>query len=308
MLYRALPQIREAVLRRADLTAQGLSSTQTGLDWLQIAELNDEINSSVAELYDLLVTKYQDYFLASSFSITTAAGTQQYALPIDFHKMRGVEAQLGTTAGSAQWMTLKAMPFEERNLLSFYPTAWNVAGFPNVRYCVMGTQIWFMPTPLIPASVRIWYIPSPPKLVDALPVNPWPGAGKTVTEGTLVLVSGYVYEAVVAGATGTTQPTWPTTAGTVTDNTVTWALVGLPSQFATVLDTLARWDEFVVVDAAIKILVKAERDATPLMMRKAGLVKRIEDSASNRDAGSPKRIVDVHRMNSYPFGADWGDE
>lgn len=38
--------------------------------------------------------------------------------------------------------------------------------------------------------------------------------------------NGYYYRATVAGTTGTTEPTWPTSADTVSDGGVTWEYVG----------------------------------------------------------------------------------
>lgn len=53
------------------------------------------------------------------------------------------------------------------------------------------------------------------------------------------------------------------------------------------------WDEYIVVDAAIKALGKEESDVSVLMSRKAALMQRLESEAANRDAGNPSRIVDV---------------
>jgi hypothetical protein len=52
-----------------------------------------------------------------------------------------------------------------------------------------------------------------------------------------------------------------------------------------VMDGISGWTEYVIVDAAIKALRKEESDTQELMMEKNMLIKRINDSAQNRDAG-----------------------
>lgn len=58
------------------------------------------------------------------------------------------------------------------------------------------------------------------------------------------------------------------------------------------LDGLSGWTEYVVVDAAIKAREKEESDVSVLMARKQALLMRIEEAASNRDAGLPDTISD----------------
>ncbi len=53
------------------------------------------------------------------------------------------------------------------------------------------------------------------------------------------------------------------------------------------------WEEYIVVDAAIKMRVREESETQELMIAKAGLLKRIEEAAENRDAGAPEKIVDL---------------
>lgn len=53
------------------------------------------------------------------------------------------------------------------------------------------------------------------------------------------------------------------------------------------------WTEYVIVDAAIKALQKEESDVSVLMAQKMALIKRIEESSMNRDAGQPDTISDI---------------
>jgi len=66
------------------------------------------------------------------------------------------------------------------------------------------------------------------------------------------------------------------------------------------LDNPASWLEFVVVGAAIKMLVKIERDASALMYAHGQLTDRIEDSVQGMDFNGPRRIRDI--AYRYGFG------
>ena len=80
------------------------------------------------------------------------------------------------------------------------------------------------------------------------------------------------------------------------------------TQMTTDSDTvsdLMGWDEYVVVDAAIKCLQKEESDASLLMARKAELKRRIEAEATNRDAAGPDRIHQAGGMEDFNLDS-WG--
>lgn len=59
-------------------------------------------------------------------------------------------------------------------------------------------------------------------------------------------------------------------------------------------DGISGWLEYVIVDAAMKALVKEESDTSALEVRKDKLTQRIESAAENRDAGNPQTVVDVY--------------
>ena len=68
-----------------------------------------------------------------------------------------------------------------------------------------------------------------------------------------------------------------------------------------ILDGVSGWTEYVIVDAAIKALLKEESDTTVLMAQKLALIKRIEETAMNRDAGQADTISNVRT-----WGERWG--
>ena len=65
-----------------------------------------------------------------------------------------------------------------------------------------------------------------------------------------------------------------------------------------ILDGVSGWDEYIIVDAAIKALQKEESDVQVLMAQKAQLLHRIEAVSSNRDAGEPECASDVRGLYS----------
>lgn len=87
--------------------------------------------------------------------------------------------------------------------------------------------------------------------------------------------------------------------------------VPLPAQLSSDTDTFDGfngWQEFVVVDAAIKALEKEESPTDALQMRKQMLINRIESAAGNRDANFSARISDTRALdtrNGMGFSGDF---
>lgn len=73
-----------------------------------------------------------------------------------------------------------------------------------------------------------------------------------------------------------------------------------------ILDLVSGWSEYIICDAAIKALQKEESDVSIVMAQKMALIKRIEDSAMNRDVGQPDTISDTRSsLEAWGgFGAD----
>ena len=69
------------------------------------------------------------------------------------------------------------------------------------------------------------------------------------------------------------------------------------------LDGVSGWDEYVVIDAAIKCLQKEESDVSVLSGQKGAMIARIEAAASNRDVGNPMTVSDTQSGNcDFPTG------
>jgi hypothetical protein len=186
------------------------------------AELNGYINSSIAELHDLMIGAYDSEY-SVTYSDTTTTTTTDYSLPATFYKLKGVD--YGTTN---DFYALKPFNFNERNkdkALSFHSL-----GEPNIRYRIVGSQLKLSAAPDAGKTLRIWYVP----------------------------------------------------------------VATVLSADADTLDDLNQYYEYVVVDAAIKMLHKEESDVTILAAYKMDLRKRIETMAQNRDASASPSITDIY--------------
>lgn len=67
------------------------------------------------------------------------------------------------------------------------------------------------------------------------------------------------------------------------------------------MDGVNGWEEYVIVDAAIKALNKEESDVSVLLAQKAALQQRIITLSKNRDAGTADTITDVDIIDLDEF-------
>lgn len=195
----------------------------TDSDFISDTELLFYINSSYTELYDILVSSFEDYYVAPPTSFTISAGQTNYTLPTDFYKLRGVDYLVS----GSNYLTLPKFNFAKRNQNSLvFSTARRLSGR---EYRIVGNKLYIEPSESAPGSYRLWYTPSATLLVsDSDTVN---------------------------GVNG--------------------------------------WEEYIVVDTAIKMLAKEESDTSHLERQRARLLERITNLSQNRDYDQPETIADV---------------
>lgn len=144
-----LAQLKSQARDRADMANSQFVSD---------SELVNYINGSIAELHDLLIAAYDNEYFITEYTFSTVSGTDSYALPADFYKLRGIDSRVGTD----QWFTLQPFNFNERNskneLLSY------LAYGNNFRYRIMGSDLVFSPVPQGVYNIKLWYIPVATKL------------------------------------------------------------------------------------------------------------------------------------------------
>jgi hypothetical protein len=161
----SLAATRLAALQRAD---------RVNSNFVTLQELNSYINQSYTELYDLLVTTFEDYYVAAPIQFNTNGSQYQYPLPNGvltftnpinnttfvappFYKLLGVD--LGLNNASNGYVTVNRFEFINRNRFVYPNTASTIYGVFNLQYRVLGNIIEFIPTPSANQPIRIWYVP-----------------------------------------------------------------------------------------------------------------------------------------------------
>ena len=129
-------------------------------NFIETDELNFLINGSVAELHDLLVAAGSADYSIQDTTFTTVANVDNYPLPANFYKMKGVDAQIT----SDKWYSMRPFNFNERNRNN--DVTWGLINGPNIRYRLLGDNIKFSPAPEAPYAIRLWYTPTAPILVN----------------------------------------------------------------------------------------------------------------------------------------------
>lgn len=164
----SLGQIRLKAMQSAD---------RVNSNFVTVPEWNSFINIAMFELYDLLVTEYEDYFIQPVPAQFTVNGNDFiYPLPDGlltfqnglnnsqadfvappFYKLMGVDLALNNATNA--YVTINKFNFINRNRFVYPNTASTIYGVFNLQYRVMGTNIEFIPTPTSGQKVRLWYIP-----------------------------------------------------------------------------------------------------------------------------------------------------
>lgn len=330
-----LGQLRTASRQRADM----VNST-----FVSDAELNSYINASYYELYDLLVQKYGNDYYVKEYSFNLVGNQSRYDLPDDFYKLLGVDLEI--SSGPDGYVSLRPFSLAERNRYSTANVqTW--IGVTNLRYRLSGNKLWFTPSPQTGQTIRIWYIPRLAELVDevTLTVASLPVADDFFAIGNVTLTTPADWATGVTTTNAAANLATAINAATITNGDVTATANGnvitlvqadsaelalsvgnsaspTPTVGAStrlqlsassvgpgslVADGVSGWLEYVVTDAAIKMLQKEESDTSTLQFQKAALIKRIEAAGENRDAGSPATIADVQWTNgTWPFGNGFG--
>lgn len=113
-------------------------------------ELTSYVNASIAELYDILVSRFEDYYILDTTE-TVASGADTIPLPTGFYKLKGLDFDIG----GGKYETVRPFQFVERNE-TFDP---GFGTYPRMRYRVLGTYIKLTPPEFAPGNYRVWYIP-----------------------------------------------------------------------------------------------------------------------------------------------------
>ena len=152
----SLGELRQRAQERAD---------RVNSQFVTMPEWNFNINQAYYELYDLLTTVYEDYYVAPRLQFQTDGTSQQYDLPNGqnysgapaFYKLYGVD--LGLDSSTNAWVTIKKFNFIQRNQYVYPQNTSTFLGVFNLRYRVIGSKIMFIRTPSAGQFVGLWYYP-----------------------------------------------------------------------------------------------------------------------------------------------------
>jgi len=282
----SLTELRTLTRQRADMeNSQFVDDT----------ELTRYLNNSWGELYNLIIDNFNEDYYTTTNTFTLTSGTDSYSLPSDFYKLRGVDLVVTTTES----VPLRRYNWAERTRNSVTVRA------RDYRYRVQKGSIVFTPVPSTSDSIKIFYIPSPRKLESVTPSGVTRGTTTTYTVSSHSFVADDVVNVsnFLADNYNSQQTVQSVTSTTIVTDLNSSALSD-PTSIGTVesvFDFYSGWDEYVIIDSAIKMLLKEEADVTALLLQKNQLRERIITESQNRDAGEPQTVTDVVSYQKFYY-------
>lgn len=305
---------------------------QLNSSFLSTSEWNRNIMGSYKELYDLLIAAYgNDYYVNTPIYFTTDGTTYLYALPDGstsftgtisgssttppaFYKLLGVD--LGLSTSNDSWVTIRPFNFADRNRYAV-PNFQSFYGVTNLRYRLDGNKLWLTPIPASGQRIQVWYVPRPSDIQPEV-ICGTTSASTTVTcTDTSNLSTGMSVQApgslslfpagtTISSITANTSFVVSNAATATSSNTLVRAWID-----STTIDGVSGWEEYVIVDAALKAMGKEESDVSLLAQQKMAMVKRLQDMAANRDAANPSTVADVQWSDFWwptgsGSGSGWG--
>lgn len=308
-------------------------SDQLNSSFIAVSEWNKYVSGSYKELYDLLIAAYgSEYHVATPAQFTTDGSSQLYPLPNGvlsftngitqatftapaFYKLLGVDLAI-QPGNTGSFVTIRPFTFAERNRYAV-PNFQSFYGVTNLRYRLQGDNIWFTPIPTGGQNIQLWYIPRPSDVQVEVTASYTNGNATVTCSDTSALSVGMQIQApgaLTAFGSGVTITA-------ITPN-VSFMVSAAPSQSGTnqlirawndsaTIDGVSGWEEYVIVDAALKAMGKEETDPSLIAQQKLMMKQRLQDMAANRDAGNPARVADV-QQSDYWFptgngnGSGWG--
>lgn len=153
-------------------------------DFVVTSEWNYFIRLAMYELYDILMTSYEEYFAQNYFVIPTNGSTANYPLPDGvtnylggtyggtsgtpapaFYKLAGMDLNVNTSTITPSRVTLLRFNFIKRNQYVYPNSTSTIYGVYNMRYRIMGNNLNIIPTPAGNQTLIGWYSPRMPRLL-----------------------------------------------------------------------------------------------------------------------------------------------
>lgn len=252
----------------AQLRADKLNS-----EYLTTDEWNWNINQSMYELYDIMVSKYGDNYFFAPPLFVNLSGVQSYPMPDGSnyplsqqpqggsgnapacYKLNGIDLNIsgqgaGTINNNAGWVPLPRTNWSDRDKYTIFPgQGANLFYGYQMSYALMGNQLYVFP-PNTNSTLRLWYVPVMTQLLQDTDMLSF---------------------------------------------------------------SLSGWVEYIIIDAAMKAMIKEEslEKWNALNQGKTLQIERIETQAANRDVGQPNSVSNTRSTMGDPgFGiggaGGWG--
>ena len=159
---------------------------RVGSNFVVTTEWNQMARLAMYELYDILMTSYEDWFASHYFTIQTNGSQFQYPLPDGatnyfggtypstgttnpapaFYKLAGMDLNVNTSVLTPSRVSLLRFDFIKRNQYVYPNSTSTIYGVYNMRYRIMGNQINIIPTPAGNQTLIAWYSPRLPALLQ----------------------------------------------------------------------------------------------------------------------------------------------
>jgi hypothetical protein len=171
----SLMELRLRCQQRAD---------RVGSNFVTTTEWNYFIRNAMYELYDILMTSYEDWFASSYVTIQTNGTTSRYPLPNGvtnylggayngtsgdpapaFYKLAGMDLNVNTSTITPSRVSLLRFDFIKRNQYVYPNSTSTIYGVYNMRYRIMGNDIVIIPTPAGNQQLIAWYSPRLPRFL-----------------------------------------------------------------------------------------------------------------------------------------------
>lgn len=157
----------------ATLTARARKrADMLGSPFMEDTDIAEIINEAWSELYDLLVTTYEDYFVLSE-TFPTVSGTDEYNLATLLtkkpYKLRGVDLVVAPAAGNI--VTLEPFSWSERERYSGTGpgiSAYTQSG-ERMKYCRKDEKLVLAPVPDGAYTIKVHYVPGVTLLDNSVP-------------------------------------------------------------------------------------------------------------------------------------------
>jgi hypothetical protein len=156
-------------MARTKTLTQLLTAVRTRGDWENSADITDAIlteflNEGIAELWDILVGKWADYYAtaaAVATSVIVAPYSDTIALPTTFYKLRKLELLTSGTADTVNAVYTRLRPHDLESSHQF-------AGGDtrHYRYRIQGSAIRLVPWPTRLEAFRLTFVPYATELVS----------------------------------------------------------------------------------------------------------------------------------------------